>query len=175
MLNDKMRVALNQQVNAELWSAYLYLSMSLNFEDAGLKGIANWFKVQFQEEQAHAEIFMNYLVKRNARVELLPLDPVAHNWETPEKAYMDTLTHEQKVTAMINDLYALSEEVRDYATKEMLLWFISEQAEEEDTARHYIDRFRLVGDNGTGILLLDQELAARTYVVPAPLAAAANA
>lgn len=172
MLKKSVEDAINAQVNAELWSAYLYLSMSMNFAAQGRNGIANWFKVQFQEEQAHAEIFMNYLNSRGARVVLQPIDAVEIEWATPLDAFKATLAHEQKVTALINDIYALAESEKDYATREMLNWFISEQVEEEESAQELIDKFTLIGDNGTGLYMLDQELAARTYTAPSPLATA---
>ncbi len=170
MINKRVEDAINAQINAELWSAYLYLSMATNFEAAGRKGIANWFKIQFKEEQAHAEIFMNHLYARGGRVVLQPIEAVPTEWESPLAAYKDTLAHEQKVTALINDLYAIAEEEKEYATRGMLDWFVSEQVEEEETAQDLIDRFALVGDNGYGIYMLDQELAARVYTVPSPLA-----
>ncbi|MBR3766510.1 MAG: ferritin [Muribaculaceae bacterium] len=172
MLSKKVEDALNAQVNAELWSAYLYLSMAHNFEADGKPGIANWFKVQFQEEQAHAEIFMNYINARGGRVWLKAIDAVDTEWATPLDAFNATLTHEQKVTSLINDLYALAEAERDYATREMLNWFISEQVEEEESAQELIDKFTLIGNDGMGIYMLDQELATRTYNVPSPLATA---
>lgn len=172
MLKKSVEDAINAQVNAELWSAYLYLSMSMNFAAQGRNGIANWFKVQFQEEQAHAEIFMNYLNSRGARVLLKPIDAVETEWATPLDAFKATLAHEQKVTSLINDLYALAESEKDYATREMLNWFISEQVEEEESAQELIDKFSLIGDNGMGLYMLDQELATRAYTVPSPLATA---
>ena len=170
MLSNTITDAINAQINAELWSAYLYLSMGMQFEAAGRSGIANWFKIQFKEEQAHAEIFMNYLNSRGARVVLKPIDAVPTEWKCPLCAFKDTLAHEQKVTALINNLYALAEAEHDYATRAMLEWFVNEQVEEEETAKGMIDRLELIGDNGLGIYMMDQELAARTYNVPSPLA-----
>lgn len=170
MLSQKIEDALNEQINAEFWSAYLYLAMACNFEAEGLAGIANWFRIQFKEEQAHAQIFMNYVNSRGGRVVLKPIAEVPSKWECPVCAYKDTLAHERKVTALINNLYALAEQEHDYATREKLNWFISEQVEEEETAQELIDKLQLIGDNGYGLYVLDQELAARTYTVPAPLA-----
>ena len=172
MLSEKMQKALNEQINAELWSAYLYLSMGMNFEAAGYQGIANWYKGQFKEEQDHAMIFMNYLNSRGGRVELAPIAAVDTVWERPIDAFVATLEHERKVTAMINNLYAMAEAEHDYATRDKLNWFVSEQVEEEETAKQYIDKFKLIGENGMGLYMLDQELGARTYSVPAPLASA---
>ena len=172
MLSKKMETALNEQINAELWSAYLYLSMGMNFENAGMPGVANWFKVQFKEEQAHAEIFMNYINQRGGRVELKKIEDVKTKWATPLEAFKDTLAHEQKVTALINNLYAVAEEEKDYATRDRLVWVVSEQVEEEDNAKQLIDKFTLIGDNGMGLYTLDRELATRTYVAPSILSSA---
>lgn len=174
MLSNKVQSALNAQINAEFWSAYLYLSMGMHFEAEGHAGIANWFRIQFKEEQAHAEIFINYLLSRGGRVELKAIDAVPTSWESPLAAYLDTLAHEEKVTSLINNLYALAESEHDYATRGKLDWFIAEQVEEEETAQGLIDRLKLIGDNGLALYMLDQELATRTYTVPAPLASASN-
>ena len=174
MISPQIQDALNAQINAEFWSAYLYLSMGMHFEAEGHAGIANWFRIQFKEEQAHAEIFINYLLSRGGRVELKAIDAVPTSWESPLAAYLDTLAHEEKVTSLINNLYALAESEHDYATRGKLDWFIAEQVEEEETAQGLIDRLKLIGDNGLALYMLDQELATRTYTVPAPLASASN-
>ncbi len=171
MISPKIQDAINAQINAEFWSAYLYLSMGMHFEAEGLNGIANWFRIQFKEEQAHAEIFINYLLSRGGRVELKAIDAVPTQWANPLAAYTDTLAHEEKVTSLINNLYALAEAEHDYATRGKLDWFVAEQVEEEETAKGLIDRLKLIGDNGMALYMLDQELATRVYNVPAPLAA----
>ncbi len=170
MLSKTIEDAINAQINAELWSAYLYLSMATNFEAKGLPGVANWFKIQFKEEQAHAEIFMNYINSRGGRVILKPIDAVETEWGTPLDAFKATLAHEQKVTALINSIYALAESEHDYATRDRLNWFISEQVEEEESAQELIDKFTLIGDNGMGLYMLDQELGTRVFNTPSPLA-----
>ncbi len=170
MISPKIQDAINAQINAEFWSAYLYLAMGMHFEAAGNPGIANWFRIQFKEEQAHAEIFMNYLNSRGGRVVLKPIDAVPSSWESPLAAFTDTLAHEEKVTALINNLYALAESENDYATRGKLDWFVSEQVEEEETAQTLVDRLKVIGDNGLALYMLDQELAARVYNVPSPLA-----
>ena len=109
MINNNVEDAINFQINKELWSAYLYLAMAMNFEHAGLPGIANWFRVQTKEEQAHAEIFINYLISRGGRVRLQPIEAVPDSWDTPLAAFEHTLEHEQKVTSLINNLYALAD------------------------------------------------------------------
>ena len=171
MISPKIQDAINQQINAEFWSAYLYLAMGMHFEAEGHQGIANWFRIQFKEEQAHAEIFINYLLSRGGRVELKAIDAVPTSWESPLAAFEHTLEHEEKVTAMINALYALAEQEHDYATRGKLDWFVSEQVEEEETATNFIERLKLIGNDGLALYMLDQELASRVYNVPAPLAA----
>ncbi|MCM1071529.1 MAG: ferritin [[Clostridium] fimetarium] len=165
--------AINEQINAEFWSAYLYLSMSMHFAAEGYNGIANWFAIQFKEEQDHATIFMNYINSRGGKVELAPIAAVDTSWASPQAAFEATLAHERKVTAMINNLYATADKANDIATKNMLSWFVDEQVEEEETARGYIDALRMIGDNGYGLYMFDKELAARVYNTPAPLAAKA--
>lgn len=171
MLNPKVQDAINEQINAELYSAYLYLSMAQYFEAEGLAGFANWFKIQFQEEQAHATIFMNYVNQRGGRVMLKAIDAVPTTWDSPMEVFRATLEHEQKVTALINSLYTLAMQGEDYATRDRLNWFVGEQVEEEDNCRALIDKLRLIGDNGMGLYMLNTELAARTYAAPSPLAA----
>ena len=166
MLEKKIEDALNEQINAELWSAYLYLSMSLNFENQGRPGIANWFKIQFQEEQAHALALMDYVNARDGKVVLKPIADVPVNWETPKMAFEATLEHEKKVTAKINNLYAMAEEAKDFATRQKLNTFVAEQVEEEDTVRQIIDDLNLIGNDGTGLLQLDRELGSRVFTAP---------
>ena len=174
MLKTNIQDALNEQINAELYSAYLYLSMSMHFEAEGLSGIANWFKVQFREEQDHAHIFMNFINQRGGRVTLKAIEAVPTCWETPMDAFKATLEHEQKVTALINSLYSLAQKEEDYATRDRLAWFVTEQVEEEDNCRQLIDKLKLIGNNGMGLYMVDQELASRVYAIPSPLASSAD-
>lgn len=171
MLSSNLYKAINEQINAELWSAYLYLSMSMDCQAKGYNGIANWFYVQFQEEQAHARIFMNYLNSRDAKVELLPIAEVRTSWDSVLDMFMQTLEHEKKVTGLINNIAAIANEDRDYASINRITWFIDEQVEEEESAREMIAAFEAVEGNKYGMYMLDKELAARTYVAPSPLAA----
>ncbi len=163
MLSEKLEAALNAQINAELWSAYLYLSMSAYFAADGKPGFSNWFKIQFKEEQDHAMKFFNYVVERGGKVELKAIDKVTLSWKSPLAAFEDTLKHEQEVTAMINNLVSLAKEEQDYATESMLRWFVDEQVEEEATAQGYIDALKMINDNGFGVYTLDKELQARVY------------
>lgn len=163
MLSKKLETALNAQINAELWSAYLYLSMSADFATDGKPGFANWFKIQFKEEQDHAMKFFNYIVERGGKVELKPIAKVPQAWKSPLAAFEDTLKHEQEVTALINNLVTLAKEEQDYATESFLKWFVDEQVEEEATAQGYIDAMKMIKDNGFGIYTLDKELSQRSY------------
>ncbi len=174
MLSQKLHDAINAQINAELWSAYLYLSMSMDAESKGLKGVANWFYVQFREEQDHARIFMNYLNSRDAKVELAPIAEVPTEWPSVLAMFSQTLEHEKKVTSLINNLAAIAAADNDYASSNKLVWFIDEQVEEEESAREMIDAFEAVEGNKYGLYMLDKELAARVYSVPSPLATAAE-
>ena len=168
--SKRLAEAINNQINAEMWSAYLYLSMSMDQEAKGNKGIANWFYVQFREEQDHARIFMNYLNSRDCVVKLQPIAAVETEWKSPLDAFKDTLEHEQKVTAMINELMNIAVEEKDFASVNMLNWFINEQVEEEQTARDIINDLDKINDSKYGLYSYDKELAARTYSVPALLA-----
>lgn len=170
MLNKKIEEAINAQINAEMWSAYLYLSMAAHCHAIGQPGMAKWFEVQFKEEQDHAKILFNYVISRNGNVTLKAIDAVPTEWSSILDVFESTLAHEQKVTAMINDLFALTTQENDYATQSMLKWFIDEQVEEEENAQTIIDNIKMIKDNGYGIYMLDKELGARTYTQPSPLA-----
>ena len=170
MLSSNLYNAINEQINAEMWSAYLYLSMSMDCQAKGYNGIANWFYVQFQEEQAHARIFMNYLNSVDAKVELLPIAEVRTSWDSVLDMFKQTLEHEKKVTAMINNIAAIANADKDYAAINRINWFIDEQVEEEESAREMINTFEAVEGNKYGMYMIDKELAARTYAAPSPLA-----
>ena len=174
MLSEKLHAAINAQINAELWSAYLYLSMSLDAEAKGYKGVANWFYVQWLEEQDHARIFMNYLNSRDAKVELKPIAEVPTQWESVLSMFQETLKHEKVVTGLINNLAAIAAEDRDFASSNMLVWFVNEQVEEEENARDQIFAAEAVENDKYGMYQLDKELAARVYTQASPLAAAAE-
>ena len=167
MISKKLQDALNAQINAEMWSAYLYLSMSVEAESKGLKGFGNWFFIQFREEQDHARILMNYLLARGGQVLLAPIAEVRTSWGSQLEAFEDTLA---QVTAMINNLYDMAVTEKDHATASMLKWFIDEQVEEEESATTIIDSLKLVSGDKMGVFMLDKELATRTYTQAAPLA-----
>ena len=173
MLSKNLHQAINAQINAELWSAYLYLAMSMDAEAKGLKGVANWFHVQYLEEQDHARIFMNYLNSRDAKVVLQPIAEVPTEWNSVLEMFEQTLAHEKKVTALINNLAFIANEDRDFASINRLVWFIDEQVEEEESAREMIAAVEAVEGNKYGMYMLDKELATRVYNTPSPLATTA--
>ena len=172
MLSEKLHAAINEQINAELWSAYLYLSMSMDAEAKGYKGVANWFYVQWLEEQDHAHILMNYLNSRDCKVELKPIKEVRTEWNTILEMFQETLRHEKVVTSLINNLAAIAAEDKDFASSNMLVWFINEQVEEEESARDKIFAVEAVEGNKYGMYQLDKEMAVRVYTQASPLASA---
>ena len=167
MISKSMSDALNGQINLEMWSSYLYLSMSLYFESEGRRGFANWYRVQSQEEYTHALALIDYVHSRGSRAVLQPITGVPAVWESTLDAVVATFQHEQKVTEQINALYSQAIEEKDYATRQMLNAFIAEQVEEEETVQHIIEDLSLVGNDGTGLFQIDRELATRTYQAPA--------
>lgn len=169
MLKQTVEKAINAQINAEMWSAYLYLSMSAYCHASGYPGFGKWFEIQFQEEQDHAKILFNYVIQRNGKVELKAIDAVPTEWDGLLDVLNATLEHEQKVTGLINDLYATAAAEDDYATTSQLKWFIDEQVEEEETAQGIIDNLNMIKDNGYGLYMLDKELGSRTYSQASPL------
>ena len=174
MISQRLHTAINDQINAELWSAYLYLSMSMDAEAKGYKGVANWFYIQWLEEQDHARILMNYLNSRDAKVTLKPIEKVDTEWDSVLQMYQQTLKHEQVVTSLINNLATIAAEDKDFATSNMLVWFIDEQIEEEESAREMIFAAESVDGNKYGMYQLDKELATRTYSQASPLTTTAE-
>lgn len=168
MLSNKMQTAINNQINAELWSAYLYLAMSLDAESKALKGLANWFFVQWLEEQDHARIFQEYLISRGAKVALLPINEVPTKWDSPLTMFIETLRHEREVTRMIHNIAQLAYEEGDFATISRMKWFIDEQVEEEDSADQQVMAFSAATDY-ISLHTLDKELAEREYKKAEPL------
>lgn len=164
MLTDRMHQALNDQLQAEFNSAYLYLSMSAYFEDKGLEGMANWMTVQFQEEQSHALKFYRYINERGGRVELQALEKPKLDWESPLEAFEEALDHEKLISRLIGELADLAIKEKDHATHNMLQWFISEQVEEEANVDSIVTQMRLVGGQGQGLFMIDREMRGRTFV-----------
>jgi ferritin len=164
MLNPRVFNAINEQINAEIWSAYMYLSMSAYFAGEGLNGFANWMRVQWQEEITHAMKFFDYLIERGEKPILKQIDGVPEKWNSPLHAMEETLKHEQLVTSLINNIMDVAIEEKDHATKSMLNWFIDEQVEEEANVQELIDSLKLMGDKGHGLFMLDKDLKSRTFV-----------
>lgn len=163
MISKKMAAAINDQINAEYWSAYFYQSISVDLAYKGYAGFAQWFDIQFKEEQLHADMFVKYLVSRGGRVILRPIAEVPTEWKSIVASFEDTLKHEIQVTKLINNLYTLATEEKDYATQSFLKFFIDEQVEEEETAKQFIDNLKMIGDNGYGVFMLDKEAKARVF------------
>ncbi|MFP4356689.1 MAG: ferritin [Phycisphaerae bacterium] len=165
-LSDAMGKALNGQINEELFSGYLYLSMSACFAAKSLNGIASWFRAQALEEQIHASKIFDFILERGGQVQLDAIKKPQISWDSPLEAFQAALAHEQHITECINDLVGQAEEHKDYASKVFLDWFVNEQVEEEDTAQGIVDQLELIGDNGYGLLMLDRELGQRAFVMP---------
>ncbi|MDD3435526.1 MAG: ferritin [Candidatus Gastranaerophilales bacterium] len=166
MINEKVGKILIEQVNKELYSAYLYLSMSAYFSDLGLLGFANWMRVQAQEETAHAMLIYDFLIDRGERVILTPIDAPPNRWKNPLNVMEEVLKHEIYVTSLINNIVTIAEEVKDRATMSYMNWFVDEQVEEEANAQDIISKLKLIGDDKSALYLLDKDLAARIFVQP---------
>jgi ferritin len=169
MLSEKMTDALNNQLNKEIYSAYLYMSMSAYSSYSGLKGFANWFMVQYQEEMAHAMKIYNYIDSQGQQVKLMAINQPPTEFESSLDMFEKTLKHEQFVTKSIHDLVDLAINEKDHATNIFLQWFVTEQIEEEGNDNEIISRLRIVGEDGNGLLMLDKELSARVFTPPAIL------
>ncbi|MBN2445486.1 MAG: ferritin [Phycisphaerae bacterium] len=161
MLNSKIEQALNKQINAELFSSYLYLSMSAWLENKGLKGMAHWMRMQADEEHVHALKFMDYVHERGGKVVLAAIDGPKTEWKSPLEVFAGAYEHECKVTGLINGLVDLALAEKDHATNAMLQWFVTEQVEEEAAAQEIVDRLKLAGDAGGMLFMIDRELGQR--------------
>jgi ferritin len=166
MIGSKTHVEMNKQIQIEMESSYLYLAMATYMDDLGFDGMSNWFRVQAQEELAHAVKFMNHLRDRGAKVTLAPLGLAKTEWASPREAFEEAYAHEQFITARIHTITATAQQENDYTSMPMLNWFIEEQIEEEASASKIAQQLKLVGDNGQGLLMLDRELATRAFVYP---------
>lgn len=166
MLSERMEQELNKQLNAELYSAYLYLAMAAHFLANNLDGFANWMLVQNQEETAHAMKFYHFINERGGRVHLDIIAKPEGEWSSPLEVFEATLRHEQKVTGLINHLVDVAMAERDHASNAFLQWFITEQVEEEAAAETIIQNLKLAGDNPQALLMLDRELGTRVFTPP---------
>lgn len=172
MISEKMEKLLNDQIQKEFYSAYLYLSFEAYFVSRNLNGFATWFRVQAMEERDHAIIFFNYLNHVGSRVKLQKLDAPEWDFKSIEEVMTRQVEHERFVTQSIYNIVDQAIEERDHKTNSFLKWFIDEQAEEEANAEQNLSKIKLLGEtDGRGILMLDAEMGTRVYAVPAPLAA----
>ena len=167
MLSEKMLKKLNDQVNAELYSAYLYLSMAAYFESIGLSGFAKWMEAQTMEEMTHAKKIYDYINERGGRVILEAIEKPKIEWSSPLEAFEDAYKHEQYVSSLINNLVDIAVEEKDHATNNFLQWFVAEQVEEEASADEIVQKLKLVGNKGNAIFMMDRELGQRTFTIPA--------
>ncbi len=161
MLSEKLQQAMNEQIKNELYSAYLYLSMSAHFEAASLPGFAKWTRMQAVEEQEHAMKFFDYINDRGGRVELLALDKPPREFGAPLEVFKEILAHEKKVTGTINKLYEIALAEKDYAAQVMLHWFLDEQVEEEKNASLIIDQLQMAEDHLGVLINIDHHVGKR--------------
>lgn len=163
MFTKKMEKALNEQVNAEMYSAYLYLSMSAWAELHNLRGFANWLRVQYLEETAHALKIFDYILERGGQVELKKIEKPDNTWKDIIEVFEQVYKHEQHVTSLINNLVSIAIEEKDYATNNMLQWFVNEQVEEEASALEILDQLKLFDGKGAPLFMMDRELKQRVF------------
>lgn len=166
MLKEKMEKALNGQITEEYFSSYLYLSMASYFESINLQGFANWMRVQAQEEMIHAMKIFDFVIERGGRVVLEALNKPEKEWASPLAAFEAAYNHECHISECINNIVTLSLKENDHATNNTLQWFVAEQVEEEASADAVVQRLKLVGGDGAGLFMIDQELAKRVFTPP---------
>ena len=164
MIKESMVKAINEQINEELFSSYLYLAMAAQCEDLALGGFANWMKVQAQEELTHAMKFFHYVCERGGRVDLKAIAEPRKEWKNVLEMFEETYEHECHISECINKLVDLAIKERDYATQNMLQWFVEEQVEEESAADELVQKLKLMGDAHGAMFMIDRELASRTFV-----------
>jgi ferritin len=167
MISEKMQAAFCEQINKELYSEYLYLSMASYFDDLGLKGFANWMRVQVKEERTHALMMYSFVYDVGGKVTLQPIDGPPTEFASPVDIYTQTLEHEKFVTSRIHNLMRMAQEENDYASVAFLQWFVTEQVEEEANAKAILDELNLIGGQGQGLLMKDRELGTRIFNLPA--------
>jgi len=163
MISRKMQDALNDQVTAEFYSAYLYLSMSTYLESVDLPGYANWMRIQYQEEKSHAEKILDYVMERDGRAVLNSFDAPPTDWKSALHVFEAAYEHEQKVTSLINALVDTALSERDHASQFFLQWFVNEQVEEEATVKTIVQQLKLLGDSKSGLFQMDRELGSRVF------------
>ncbi|MFW5890836.1 MAG: ferritin [Halanaerobiales bacterium] len=161
MISNKLEKEFNKQINEEIYSAYIYQAMAAYFADESLEGFARWMDVQAQEELEHARKFYDHLNERGGRVKLMAIEAPKHEWESPLSAFEDALEHEEHITGRINKLVDLALAENDHASYTFLQWFVEEQVEEEDSVTEIIDKIKMIGKSGNGLLMLDNKLGSR--------------
>ncbi len=166
MLDKKVVELLNDQVNKEFYSAYLYLNFSNYYYDGGLQGFGNWYKIQAQEERDHAMLMMQYLQNNGEKVVLEAIAKPSEALESPKEVLKAGLKHEQYVTSLIHNIYDAAYSVKDFRTMQFLDWFVKEQGEEENNADNLVKKYELFGDDPKSLYMLDNELGARVYTAP---------
>lgn len=167
MISTKLQQAINNQIQAEMYSANLYLAMSGYCMSKGLKGFANWLRVQYQEETMHALKFVDYILSRGGELELKEITATPNEFGKPVEVFEKILAHEAHVTDLINKLYEVAVDEKDVAAQIFLQWFVTEQVEEEATAGEVFEQLKMIGDKNSELFYLDKELATRTYQPPA--------
>jgi ferritin len=163
MVSQKMEKELNKQLNAEMYSGYLYLAMAAYFEDSDLAGLANWMRVQAQEELSHSMRFYDYVIRRGARVSLEQIEKPEFKWESSVDVFEHVLSHEKTVSGLIHDLVDLAIEEKDHATNNFLQWFVEEQVEEEESATAALNKVKFASETPNGIIIIDAEFGHRVY------------
>ncbi len=164
MLSERMQNAINSQINAELYSSYLYAAMAMYFESVDMSGAAKWMDAQAQEELVHAGKFMHYVNERDGRVILEAIEKPPVKWESVLDAFEAALEHERKVSSLINGLVTLAREENDHMTDNFLQWYVAEQVEEEVSAGEVVRKLKLIGDSGGGRFMIDNELGQRVFI-----------
>jgi ferritin len=167
MISKKMQDAFNDQVGAEVFSAHLYLSMAAYLESVDLPGLANWMRIQYQEEVSHGMKMFEYLIERDGRAVVPAIDAPKSEWSDVLSVFEAVLEHEQKVTALINNLMDIALSEKDHAANIFLQWFVNEQVEEEATARGIVQQMKMLGDSKAGLFQIDRELGLRVFTPPA--------
>lgn len=166
MISEKVVKGLNDQLNKELFSSYLYLSMAAYLENTGFNGCAKWMRLQSDEEYAHAMKFFDYIIQAGAKVELEAIEKPKTDWDSPKNIFEEALEHEKFITDSINQLAGSANRENDFATLNFLNWFVSEQIEEIATVTTIVDNFKMIGDDTGALFMLDRELGARTSNAP---------
>lgn len=163
MINERLRNAMNEQIKNEMESFYIYLSMAAYFHSRNLDGMGHWMRCQAHEEMMHAMKFFDHINNRGGKVVLLTLKQLKTDWASITEVWQDTYNHEQFITSKINELTTIAREEKDYTSEPMLAWFSKEQLEEEATSGKILEQIKMIGENQSGILMLDRELGARAF------------